>query len=627
MKSFNLIRKGFTIVELVIVIAVIAILAGVLIPTFSGVIKRANLSADKQAVREMNMALAADEAIHGRPETVEGAMRVLANAGYDADNWVCLTKGYTVYWNSDENRLVLYNASTAEIEYPENYQKTKLVTAENGGKYFIYDQHHKKAVEFDTSLGSYEAGTSQTSASALISDTTSESAKSALTSIDQALSVDTQSGENVKGGLRNALSLSSNDEVYVYSTTEKISGDEDSNAYAAMQILSVGTTEEPQEGAELKSDGTLKQNLFYISTVVNSQAATSEEIASANKAAGDLVYTLFTQVNTSQLTTDINIVLEPNTTIDVSGKEWNPIKEFTGYFGTTDPENPIHINGAEMTSATGFNQTVSFNGSGSKYFVTGFFGTIYGNCTIENIVFENIKFSEPAMDFSMANLGLDNRNTIGIIGGITDGPNGKFADPVNIYISNIVVKDTVEMVCGASGGGLIGYIGNSTGSNLADESIKGTIIIDNCHVSTYVHTDYVRAAGKGATDYGVIGGLIGFTCRANNINIEIKDSIFDGKLEGTTVVGGAIGHILSIKSLTFIGTNHFEDATIVGKETFTKVGQLFGNTEAVSTLNPKLKYYDNDSVVTYNVEKHALVIGADTYDLDGQGAALNLKKN
>ena len=38
----NLRKKGFTIVELVIVIAVIAILSAVLIPTFSSLIKKAN---------------------------------------------------------------------------------------------------------------------------------------------------------------------------------------------------------------------------------------------------------------------------------------------------------------------------------------------------------------------------------------------------------------------------------------------------------------------------------------------------------------------------------------------------------------------------------------------------------
>lgn len=41
-------KKGFTIVELVIVIAVIAILAAVLIPTFSGVVEKANQSAVQQ---------------------------------------------------------------------------------------------------------------------------------------------------------------------------------------------------------------------------------------------------------------------------------------------------------------------------------------------------------------------------------------------------------------------------------------------------------------------------------------------------------------------------------------------------------------------------------------------------
>lgn len=44
-------RKGFTIVELVIVIAVIAILAAVLIPTFSGIIDKANNSAALQEAR------------------------------------------------------------------------------------------------------------------------------------------------------------------------------------------------------------------------------------------------------------------------------------------------------------------------------------------------------------------------------------------------------------------------------------------------------------------------------------------------------------------------------------------------------------------------------------------------
>ena len=49
MKKMN--KKGFTIVELVIVIAVIAILAAVMIPTFGGIIKKANQSAAEQEAK------------------------------------------------------------------------------------------------------------------------------------------------------------------------------------------------------------------------------------------------------------------------------------------------------------------------------------------------------------------------------------------------------------------------------------------------------------------------------------------------------------------------------------------------------------------------------------------------
>ena len=56
MKKLN--KKGFTIVELVIVIAVIAILSAVLIPTFSGVVGEANKTAvvaDAKAVYQQYM--------------------------------------------------------------------------------------------------------------------------------------------------------------------------------------------------------------------------------------------------------------------------------------------------------------------------------------------------------------------------------------------------------------------------------------------------------------------------------------------------------------------------------------------------------------------------------------------
>ena len=64
MKRFRQ-RKAFTIVEMVIVIAVIAILATVLVPTISGVIQKANHSADQQFVASLNVQLALWEVDNG----------------------------------------------------------------------------------------------------------------------------------------------------------------------------------------------------------------------------------------------------------------------------------------------------------------------------------------------------------------------------------------------------------------------------------------------------------------------------------------------------------------------------------------------------------------------------------
>ena len=55
-------KRGFTIVELVIVIAVIAILAAVLIPTFSNVITASKKSAAMQQARNAWTAYCADNA-------------------------------------------------------------------------------------------------------------------------------------------------------------------------------------------------------------------------------------------------------------------------------------------------------------------------------------------------------------------------------------------------------------------------------------------------------------------------------------------------------------------------------------------------------------------------------------
>ena len=119
MKTQN--KKGFTIVELVIVIAVIAILAAVLIPTFINLTKKANESADIQACRQMNTQLAINEVLKGK--SINEVHAALKSGGMDTENYTPLVEGHYFFWDSELNRI-LYMDADNKVLYPEEYKNT-----------------------------------------------------------------------------------------------------------------------------------------------------------------------------------------------------------------------------------------------------------------------------------------------------------------------------------------------------------------------------------------------------------------------------------------------------------------------------------------------------------------------
>ena len=119
MKHTN--KKGFTIVELVIVIAVIAILAAVLIPTFSNLIKKANESSDIQAVRQMNTILAAENAFVGGI-TINDAVTALEEAGFNGDKYVPLVAGTYFFYDQNTKQIVYteYKDGKYNVLFPKD---------------------------------------------------------------------------------------------------------------------------------------------------------------------------------------------------------------------------------------------------------------------------------------------------------------------------------------------------------------------------------------------------------------------------------------------------------------------------------------------------------------------------
>ena len=78
----NLKKKGFTIVELVIVIAVIAILSAVLIPTFTSVTEKAKESAALQQARNAQTAITVSDNADPNDTDDVGADYIIEVNGY-----------------------------------------------------------------------------------------------------------------------------------------------------------------------------------------------------------------------------------------------------------------------------------------------------------------------------------------------------------------------------------------------------------------------------------------------------------------------------------------------------------------------------------------------------------------
>ena len=111
-------KKGFTIVELVIVIALIAILAAVLIPTFSNVINNAHESNDTIMVKNLNTILNAEEVNGNRAETMQDALDQAEAGGYVVSRITPTSTG-DILWDQKSNRFLLVNTKKGVVVYKD----------------------------------------------------------------------------------------------------------------------------------------------------------------------------------------------------------------------------------------------------------------------------------------------------------------------------------------------------------------------------------------------------------------------------------------------------------------------------------------------------------------------------
>ena len=99
-------KKGFTIVEVVIVIAVVAILAAVLIPTFSSLVRKANISSDTVVAKNLNTA-----AISADAKNFDEAIEAVRDAGYLVVNLNAKAKDCYFVWDEENDQFLLVDFS------------------------------------------------------------------------------------------------------------------------------------------------------------------------------------------------------------------------------------------------------------------------------------------------------------------------------------------------------------------------------------------------------------------------------------------------------------------------------------------------------------------------------------
>lgn len=556
-------KRGFTIIELVIVIAVIAILAAVLIPTFANIIQKANVANDVALARNMNTILIADEATNGRSTDMYDVLIALEQGGFKLENLNPRADGNVFAWDKANNQIVYLDKKNPDKPI---FQAKEI--GDNKGDLYITTR--KAEVFADYPGYSYYFASDISGNITLDEGSCLDTGEFAL---NGDVSVKTNKDVEIQGTINGTITVdSASGKITNYSVVENV---------VIVNTASTSYHERGHVGAmEIKDSlkgKVVLENDAYVEKLTNNKTNGTVESTGYVKAVEgkdtsvtatqsgyvleigtyDQLVNFRNKVNAGASYSGMTVKLTAD--IDISERAWTPIgaayrdkidanaKVFQGTFdGQGHKITGLTNTGFKISSVySGRNDTTPHE---YKEYVFGLFGSVY-NATIKNIVMANVNI-DLACDEKEKVVG----DSVGAIVGFAAGDEttGVTIENCKVLSGSIVGYDAVAGIIGRTysakttisncenaatvtairrAGGILGFTSGGKGTRVT--------AITNCKNSGNVKqtgTPDTDPAGKGGINYYIVAGLAIYQ-KGNSPEIDITGSSNTGTVTLTVPAG------------------------------------------------------------------------------------------
>lgn len=568
-------KRGFTIIELVIVIAVIAILAAVLIPTFANIIQKANVANDVALARNMNTILIADEATNGRSTDMYDVLIALEQGGFKLENLNPRADGNVFAWDKANNQIVYLEKGSAKPIF-----QAKEIGANKGD---LYITTRKAEVFADYPGYSYYFASDIKGDITLKGGSCLDTGEFAL---DGNVYVQTENDVEIHGTIKNTITVNSaSGKITNYSVVENV---------VIEKTASTSYHERGHVGAmEIKDSLTGKvvlENDAYVEKLTNNGTSGTVESKGYVKAVDENSSNTSVTANPNEYVLEIGTydqlvnfrnkvnagasysgtTVKLTADIDISERAWTPIgavyrrdinAKSSVFQGTFDGQSH-KITG--LTN-TGFKISSVFSGGndttpeGYKEYVFGLFGSVY-NATIKDIVMANVNI-DLACDEKEKVVG----DSVGAIVGFAAGDKetGVTIENCEVLSGSIVGYDAVAGIVGRS------YSGKITIENCKNAATVSAIR-RACGILGYTNTSYIKDGGSAAIKNCTNSGNVKQTCTPDT-DPAGKENLSYYQVAGLAICGGKDAVEITITEFVNNGTitltaNGKQSATVLYSE-------------------------------------------------------------